>query len=43
MIKKVYLKFIFNEFIWDQNHIRMNITETNGIDDLKTSIKIEQN
>jgi regulation of enolase protein 1 (concanavalin A-like superfamily) len=29
--------------MWDQNHIRMNISETNWIDDLKTSIKIKQN
>jgi uncharacterized protein involved in high-affinity Fe2+ transport len=26
-----------------KNHIRMNITETNWIGDLKTSIKIKQN
>jgi hypothetical protein len=32
-----------NIYIWDQNHIRMNITQTNRIDDLKTSIKSKQN
>jgi hypothetical protein len=32
-----------NIYLWDQNHIRMNITQTNWIDDLKTSIKSKQN